>query len=448
MKKMLLILLSCMLMISVSACASNDGNGGTRGENKTEEVQTKGGNKTVIVSMLFVNDFFKEAKQKYEAKYPNVKIELKYLQTADKWGAEDLEKYIKTTNTELLAGKGADVIFMDPLPLGKYVNNKVLANMSVMMEQDPTFQKDEYFDNILDNVKVGDGIYSIPLGFGLSTLLGDEEAIGKAGVSFDDKTWTWSQLTEAAKQLVKQGDYKYAFANFPPESMLAEMVTDNYAEFVDVSNRKAKFESESFTRLLQQVKAMYDEKIVTEKPGGSGKAYFSPVFVNSPKEYFSLTKVDYAKGKVYQKPSISGQHPGGYFYTNSTLGINDKSSVKAEAWDFVKFLLSEEMQDIPSDRGGFPINKGTYEKQLKQLVGEGKVEVQYGPGKGKIVEIKDADVQALKQFVTGASNLLANNDPVIKEMISKESEAYFSGQKSTEEVGKLIQNRVTTYLNE
>jgi len=447
-RKMLFILISCMLMISVSACGSGDGNGGAKYENKTEKAQMNDGNKTVIVSLLFVNDFFKEAKQKYEAKNPTIKIELKYLQTADKWGAEDVEKYIKTTNTELLAGKGSDVIFMDPLPLGKYVNNKVLANMDAMMEQDQAFQKNEYFYNILDNVRVGGGIYSIPLGFGLSTLLGDEEAIGKAGISFDDKTWTWSQLTEAAKQIVKQGDHKYAFANFPPKDMLAEMVTDNYAEFVDVSNRKAKFESESFTRLLQQVKAMYDEKIVTEKSGGSGKAYFSPVFVNSAKEYFSLAKVDYDKGKVYQKPSISGQHPGGYFYTNSTLSINEKSSVKAEAWDFVKFLLSEEMQDIPSDIGGLPINKKTYEKQLKQLVSEGKVTVEYGPGKGKIVEIKEADVEALKQLVTEASNLLTLNDPVIKEMISTESEAYFSGQKSAEEVGKLIQNRVTTYLNE
>lgn len=89
----------------------------------------------------------------------------------------------------------------------------------------------------------------------------------------------------------------------------------------------------------------------------------------------------HGKGKLYQKPVADGTGAGTYFSTAYNVGIYSKSQVQADAWEFIRFLMSEEMQDT----SGIP---------------------------------------------------------------EEEAAAYFNGQKSAEEVSELIQNRVTTCLNE
>ncbi|MNW02119.1 hypothetical protein D3C71_1978580 [compost metagenome] len=59
----------------------------------------------------------------------------------------------------------------------------------------------------------------------------------------------------------------------------------------------------------------------------------------------------------------------------------------------------------------------------------------------------DRHYDELKQLIQSASSLAKADDKMLS-MIEEESKTYFSGQKSAEEVAKLIQNRVTTYLNE
>ena len=471
MKKILLMLLTIILMISVSACSSAD-NGNTAqtpnedkitktpNEDKTtktpdgekkEGTKPSGGKKTIVFSTLFHYELFEEAKKKYEAKHPNITIELKYKESGDgAEGAAVSEKFVKTTNTAMLSGKGPDLIGMDQLPIEKYVKKNLLANMSEIIEKDPTFKKEQYFNNILDNVKINGGIYGMPLGFIMYGLMGNETLIEKSGVKFDDKTWNWSQYTDVIRQVMKFGEKsKFGGLFGSQEAVLNEMVKDQYPTFVDEVNGKVNFDSDTFTTLLKEVKSLSDEQILTEE-------FLVPLFRNvsivSPAHYIrdlkqsEFNSKDYKhKSKLYAKPKANGQQAGGYFRPYITIGINEKSSVKEEAWDFLKFMLSDEMQP-----GGFPLNKTAYEKQVQQLLKEGKVKSDQPVGamKGKIFEVTAKDIQGLDQFISEAIHPVAFKPSKVEEIISEESKAYFSGQKSAEEVAKLIQNRVTTFVNE
>lgn len=71
---------------------------------------------------------------------------------------------------------------MDTLPVSKYVGKNLLANLGGMMDNDPAFKKEQYFQNILDNVKESNGaLYTMPLSFSLLGLM-DQEALDKCGV--------------------------------------------------------------------------------------------------------------------------------------------------------------------------------------------------------------------------------------------------------------------------
>lgn len=466
MKKALIILLTIMMMV-VSACSSAAGGNSegtqTKSEGQTgtkppkeETVEPKNSNekKTIVFSTFFQNDFFVEAKKKYEAKHPNITIDLKYIDTEDADLEVNLEKFIKTTGTALLSGKGPDLIEMDQLPSGDYIKKQLLVNMSELIDKDPTFKKEQYFGNILDGMKVNGGLYGMPLGFFIYGLFGNNTLIEKSGVKIDDSHWNWTQFIETARELVKHTDENQTvLGTSQPEYMITQLVNDQYGTFVDKESGKANFDSAAFTDLLKEVKSVFDDKIMS---GDKGFPIFRDTQINSPDDYIrEIKQSEFLTGglshktKLYLKPIASGQQAGGSFRTYQTLGINAKSSVKEEAWDFLKFMHSDEMQHRAGS-AGFPLSKASYNRVVQDVLKKGTVESDQpmGPMKGKVFEITQKDIDDLDKFLTGAKYSVQFNNTHIDDIVREESLAYFAGQKTPEAVAKLIQNRVTTVLNE
>lgn len=473
MKKALLILFT-ILMVTVAACSTPAGSnvGGDGGQTnelpekdeintsppKEETDGTDNGKeeKTIVFSTFFPDEFFKEAKQKYEAKHPNITIDLRYVETDDAQLEVNLEQFVKTTGTAMLSGKGPDLIEMDQLPSGDYIKKKLLANLGDRIDKDPDFKKEDYFSNILDGIEENGGIYGMPIGFFIYGLVGNETLIGNSGVKFDDSRWDWRQFAEVAKELAKKADSnQVALGRSLPEYMITQMVNGQYAAFVDQESGKANFDSAAFIDLLKEVKFLFDQNIMSEG-GGLPIPIFIETQINSPSDYvrelrqseYYLDNLAY-KSKLYLKPNAAGQPTGGFFRTYKTIGLNAKSDVKEEAWDFVKFMLSDEMQ-ARAGSAGFPLNKASYAKVVEEVLEKGEVEsIQpIGPLKDKVFEITQQDIDDLEKFLAGAKYPVQFKPSKVDEIIREESKAYFSGQKPPEAVAKLIQNRVSTVLNE
>ncbi|WP_314591975.1 hypothetical protein [Paenibacillus terrigena] len=93
-----------------------------------------------------------------------------------------------------------------------------------------------------------------------------------------------------------------------------------------------------------------------------------------------------------------------------------------------------------NEREGFSLLTSVNEQTLQDI--EKRVK------KGEITtKMTKRHFDELKQLIQSASSLAKADDKMLS-MIEEESKSYFSGQKSAEEVAKLIQNRVTTYINE
>ncbi|WP_221226432.1 ABC transporter substrate-binding protein [Paenibacillus endophyticus] len=481
---MLLIVLATVFAWAIAACSTGTGNHGENGvaggngnmsnigkgeeqSNSNDKPGSPSGQqaglgrpsttekKTVVFSTFFPSNYFKEAKKLYEAKHPNITIDLQYIDSDNAQLEENLEKFVKTTGTEMLSGKGPDLIEMDQLPSDSYVKKKMLANLGEIIDRDPDFKKDNYFTNILNGMQVNGGMYGLPVGFFIYGMIGNEDAITKSGVPFDDSNWNWAQFIATAKEMTKSmdKDHQYALGGSLPEYMTTQFVNERFATFINQEQGKASFESSSFTDLLKQVKVLFDEKVVGPE---ARFPLFRTVQINSPGDYIrELRQSEFLSGgnaygsKLYSSPSTDQQHPGGSFRTYQTIGLNERSAVKPEAWDFLKFLLSEEMQAKQSG-AGFPLNKAAYAKQAKGIVEKGSVESDQpiGPMKGKSFEITQQDIDDLDHFLIGAAYPLQFKPSQIDEIIAVETKAFFTGQKSAKDVAKLIQNRVTTYLNE
>jgi len=439
MKKVCMMLVASLSISLVAGCGNSD---------SKEERKTKDGKTIVEVSTLGDTKSLKQAEKLYEQKNPKIDIQIKGAfpeNGSDKEGSKtddtSIEKTISKVNTEFLSGKGSDVIVLDGLPADKYGKKGLLTDLSKMMEQDKSFDKNQYFNKVLDNSKTNEKLYGIPLYFWLSGLLGDDKAIQQSGVKVNDKEWTWSEFTSIGKELASKGTHTHVIGNTPPEQMLQFLVQDHYSKLVDKASGQAKFQSDLFVQMLEDVKKMYEQKIVTADSVALGEAYFVPAPIMSVEEYFSFGySLGITESKMYQKPHIAGQKKGVAFTPNTTVGINAKSPVKKEAWNFLKFLMSDEVQ---SKGNGFPINKAVYEQQIKTLKEKGGIE---GPD-GSMINVTESDMQGLEKMAAEIS-VQSPQSTKIESIIAEESKSYFSGQKSAKDVAALIQNRVTTYINE
>lgn len=425
MKKWLCMIFIGILMTSMTACSS----GGSKELASTEKPVIKEGRTVVTLSIQEPSAFYQTAEKKFEEKYPDIDLQ---IQTTD-----DYQTYQKTTNTALLSGKGPDIFEISSLPIDDYVRKKLLLNMDELIEQDKTVNKSDLQMNILNVLKLNGGMYTMPFGFSLRAFVGDGDILKNTKI--DDKNWTWKEFEETSKALGESGtERRYALANDPPELLLQERIVDKYTGFVDHKAKKAKFDSPLFVEAMQQIKKMYDDKVMTSEPADIGKQLFYSTVLQSPADFIKGWHLFFSNPMLLQKPEQTG---GARIIPAMQLAIQAKSSVKEEAWKFIAYLLSEEGQSL-QERQGFSLLKSVNEKQLNDI------QEQVKSGKyGKALKVSDEEFTQFKQLISTADNY-ADVDGSVISIIGDESRSFFSGQKSAEEVAKLIQNKVTTFLNE
>ncbi|MFC9778207.1 ABC transporter substrate-binding protein [Paenibacillus chitinolyticus] len=447
-RKQVGVVLICAAL-ATSACGAG-GSGKAGGTSNKEKPKSKEGKTVVTLSLRNSDPFFQVIEKKFEEKYPDIDLQIQsYKQPGEQWGGGDYEKYVKTTNTALLSGKGPDIVELSDLPVDKYVHSKLLVNLNEMFDQDKSLKKDEMNLNILNGLKKKDGgLYTIPTSFYLRTYIGDGDSIKKANVTIDDANWTWDQFGVAARK-VREKDGGGGKAKRPvfaddPGVILQEIIMDRYGELVDPATMKAKFDSNSFTDLLKSVKKMYDDKVMTsEIAEGETALFYSAAFLTL-QDLVAQPYVLFSNPKLLQKPHAEGK--GGIrIIPTDEFGVQANSPVKAEAWTFLSFLYSKDVQSL-QDLKGFSLLKEVNDKKLDEI----QKQVKAGTFKlptGKAANVSDEQFNLYKKLIQKADSYSAFDMKVLS-VINEESPAYFSGQKRAEEVAKLIQNRVTTYLNE
>ncbi|WP_091021000.1 MULTISPECIES: ABC transporter substrate-binding protein [Paenibacillus] len=443
MKKWLLLLSMGAIITSLTACSSG-------GSSTADKVTSKDGKTVLTLSVTESIPFYQTVEKKFEEKYPDIDLQINAYKTGEQWGSGEYEKYRNSMNTAMLSGKSMDIIEVDDLPLKEYVSKGFLLDMNDLLNKDQTLDKDDLQMNILDGLKVNDGMYTVPLGYRLRAFVGDGEMLSNANVKFDDKTWNWKEFEKVSKEVIqkKSGtDKLYALASYPPELLFQEMLVENYAAFVDPSAKKATFDSPEFVNLFEQVKQMYEEKIVTSEEAKPGNQMFNSTSITSPIDFIEGPYMLFDQPKLLQSPQAgeTGDRKGSRVSTIKQFAIHAKSPVKDEAWNFISFLLSEEVQML-QDREGFSMLKSVNENKIDNLREKVK-NGEYKLPNGEMAKVSDEQFAVFKQVVQTADQYV-DLDVKVLSIAGEESVAFFSGQKTAEEVAKLIQNRVTTYLNE
>ena len=129
---------------------------------------------TIRISTFPQNLFLEEAVRKFESHHPNVKVEIDTYFSPNMLEQKNLQEqddYMNLLNTELMSGKGSDIIAdARRLPYKKYISRHIFADLNQLMEADEDFDTSQYHTNIFKAMEVNGGLYTLPIDYMLSLI--------------------------------------------------------------------------------------------------------------------------------------------------------------------------------------------------------------------------------------------------------------------------------------
>lgn len=367
----------------------------------------------------------------------------------------------KQMDMDVISGNCPDIIDLSSGNGEKYMGKGVLADLGALMDKDESVSMDQFMSGPMKAYQKDGTLYGMPYAFGLQTLYGSTKLLNGR------TSWNLEDMVEVIEGL---GDDVQVMQYRDQLSFLWEMVSENISRYVDYSNATCSFDSEDFKLLMraaaklptedelsQQQEQMMDGVWVDENQSvQSGETLLSSGYISyadAIKELFSLYTEENGFTMIGY-PTDTGN--GALLSIYGGLAISEKCANKDGAWAFLKTVLTDDFQ---TNQWNLPVTVSAFDQFMEAAMtpeyytdenGE-QVEANYstyiGDTEVAVKPVTQEQVDWFKDYVNNAE-ISGDYDSDIYDILNEEAAAYFAGDKSADEVAKLIQNRVSIYLGE
>ena len=377
-------------------------------------------------------------------------------------------------NQDMLKGTLPDIVFLDYMMMKNiemYTEKGVFIDLNQYINNSDKF---ELLKCVSSSFSMGGKMYHLPIRVALETLAGKTSLIGENEKLTLDKMYSLADNVQGNESLF---------------SVKLELINTALYDFIDYNTKTCNFESGEFIRLLN---FMYniDDYIDVEK--GRLHYFYDSYFYSTDKLYQSLqddelyllhlpmnTIEGYVLAKLFYGDddfSIYGYPSDSGFSSNIscdyTLAITEQSKVKAGAWEFIEFLLSDKIQtsdniiaaNLPVTVSGIekllecseyyiflqPSNNSLYTDPRFDLIKSKEVYEDHHPYSTDAdyhLTLTDSDKKKLMSYFN-ETEIKSFSDKTIAAIVEEEYYSFINGVISAEEAAKIIQNRVFTYINE
>lgn len=363
---------------------------------------------------------------------------------------------IKTLNTQIMAGKGPDILVLDGLPADSYVEKGILSDISSIVEE--ADKKDGLFTNITDACKKDGKIYQVPLRFFFTAAEVNE------GVK--ELTGEPEQMAEYVKSL-KDGEDP-VLAKLPAEIYLYAFYDAYSASWKEGNGiNEKKLESS-----LEAVKMLYDLDGYAEDERHSYGAVFSDSIYLGQIIYGTLQQgsvfritgdakvsigtlcgvgdvmdiygMETSKAGSFGLLGADGQNA---FVPFLSLGLTDAAKDNEIAKEFIGTALSADGQHQMTNY--FSINKKAFEnecssKKAYSVAGSDADGNEWGYEVKPLSEAQRKNLTAMIESL----NVSTWNDRVVQELVIGEGTKYLHGEQTLEDTVSAITKKVQLYVSE
>ncbi len=380
---------------------------------------------------------------------------------------EDYTEVIDKLNNDIIAGNMPDILLVDiNMPFESYVSKGLLYDMYKLLNKDESFNKEDYFTNVLDAMSVNGKLYSISPSFSVSTV-----AIKSKFVDTNKKGWTMGELQALMAKLPKETE---TFIGTNRQEMMDMALSITLGRFIDKDSGKCYFDSQDFIDILKFTKG-FNEKSFWEdldynnlpadfwekydRSYEEDRAILNLVYLNSFYQYTQLRDYTF-KEDITLIGFPNSDRNGSAIGVENRIAISSKSKLIDGCWEFVKSFLSDKYQESITYQ--WPVKISAFDKMAEKAMkgedGYGPIEPLIGdvvydsigmpnpmPQEGR--KISEDDVKYIKSFLQSVDVLMSYEQGVM-DIINEEAKMYYAGNKTAEETAKIIQSRVQIYVSE
>lgn len=281
-----------------------------------------------------------------------------------------IEAYGDNYDTKITASMGSgdapDVMYMWNYP--KY--SKGLLQLDELIEKEGSEYISDFYEALWNYNSFEGKKYGIPVGYTTRVLYYNKDLFDKAGISYPNENWTWSDVYDASRKLTDKSKKIYGIA-FPvkPDPYDYEMFSwSNGSSFVNkngeykniINNSKNVEVYETIQNLIKENIAISTEDY-GEKNFILGKV---AMFMNGSWSIKRLNEKGINYG-VELLPMFKADIKSKSIISSSGVAISKGSKNVDAAWEFVKFYTGKEMNKKRVSYE-FPV--------LKSVVSELKIE--------------------------------------------------------------------------
>ena len=379
---------------------------------------------------------------------------------------DDYSAGLTKLQTEIMAGNCPDLIDMSGLNLSQIASKGLLEDLYPYLETDSELSREDFYANVLAAAENDGKLMHTVSYFQINTVVGASAIVG------DEPGWTYEELENALRDM-PEGCTPFDVTT-TRDGILNTCLNLDMGDFVNWATGEVDFDNEEFISLLKfaaEFPESYDwetydwqnDSAESRIAEGQQMLYATSIYGTDALNYLeamyngiSVTFIGY--------PTNNGT--GNTIEVDTGYAMSSSCSDKEAAWQFLRTFFTPSYFENHSYYG-LPVQKELLEKKLKKACtptyeiddnGEYKLDA----NGEKIMEVHYYAVNSAAYTYYALSQDLADRfmdllnttdkvsviDESIKDIVSKQAAAFFSGQKSAEEVAKLVQSNAKIYVNE
>lgn len=320
----------------------------TVSSNAVEEALQKGGKLTVWAW----EPTLKKVVEGFEAKYPNVDVELVNAGTGN-------DQYTALQNA-ISAGSGVpDVAQIEYYALPQFSLAKSVADLSQFGASE---LKDTFTPGPWASVQAAGGVYGLPMDSGPMALFYNKEVFDKHGIAVPK---TWDEFLEAGRALKKADPNAYIANDTGDAGFTTSMIWQAGGKpyKVDGSNVTVNFSDEGSKKFTETWQKLIDEKLLAPvgswsdewyKGLGSGTIATLPIGAWMPGNLSSGVAEGEGKWRAAPLPQWEDGGKASSENGGSSLAIPAAGSQAALAYGFLKYSNVDDGVKTRIDGGSFP----------------------------------------------------------------------------------------------
>lgn len=379
----------------------------------------------------------------------NSEIDYTNTDNTDQAALKNLNSYAAVSDRltmDILAGEGPDILITNGA--NEQLSRKdYFIDLSDYLKNESGISEADYFTNAIEASKFNGSLYQLPIGFYVGCILAPSDAFGsKNGLTFEEYIQMVKTVCNGTDPLY---DHQLAFSRTEVATKLFANTSEKYIKDgkIDVNNNDFKAILDYCKEL--PAKGYYEGKDVDQEwedlMTAKENMRVQPTVVYGFYEYEAFAE-KFKGAVICGYPSVDGRPAT--IGSDMAVSISSHTSDESSCKKFLSILLSEDIQKTLFMN--IPINKKCARDIALLEIEEHNGSVDANEGNkfakaGKKLDTALAD-KYIEQLSTATTSSFVYHS--ISLIIYEEIPAYFEGQKSFEDVAKVINDRAQTVLNE